>query len=101
MDSGKYCSTPADVPEGEHWAILEGTSINIPGDKRSRTNPGHGYPETTENHITYRAFTDKAAFEAELRRMYEQRRTTAPIFKAIHVLGVLQAEVTISFKERK
>jgi len=39
------------LPQGEHWAILEDSSIHIPGDERSRTNPGHGYPASTEHII--------------------------------------------------
>lgn len=34
------------VPSEEHFAILvyEHSSVHVPGDERSRTNPGHGYP---------------------------------------------------------
>ena len=30
------------------YLLITTRSIFIPGDERSRTNPGHGYPETTE-----------------------------------------------------
>lgn len=32
------------------YLLIDSTSVLIPGDERSRTNPGHGYPEHT---VTY------------------------------------------------
>jgi hypothetical protein len=59
--------TRADqLPLGEHWAILEFSSLTIPGDERSRTNPGHGYPERQEPIVQYIAFLQQSDFEAEL-----------------------------------
>jgi hypothetical protein len=51
----KTVNGPNDIPEGHHYAILifKSTSVYIPGDERSRTNPGHGYPERTESYTTY------------------------------------------------
>lgn len=37
-----------DIPKNA-FVILKPKSIHIPGDERSRTNPGHGYPATTES----------------------------------------------------
>jgi len=41
---------PEDIPEVPHYAILlfSSESVYFPGDERSRTCPGHGYPEHTE-----------------------------------------------------
>jgi hypothetical protein len=64
----KYCKSPADIPGKPHWAILEFGSITIPGDERSRTNPGHGYPEHTETTTTYIAFLDEQEWKAEIAR---------------------------------
>ncbi len=49
------CSGPADVPEGRHYAIIiyNTESVTIEGDERSRTNPGHGYPEETRTFNTF------------------------------------------------
>lgn len=33
-------------------------SVFIPGDERSRTNPGHGYPERTEHYPVLKWFRD-------------------------------------------
>jgi hypothetical protein len=62
----KYCNTKTDVPAGEHYAIVEFSTIHIPGDERSRQFPGHGYPATSEPISRYVAFTDRAEWEAEI-----------------------------------
>lgn len=51
----KAVKGPSDIPEGHHYAILifKSTSVHIPGDERSRTNPGHGYPASTETYNSY------------------------------------------------
>lgn len=59
-----YVKKPTDIPLVEHYAVFKGGSIYIPGDERSRTNPGHGYPESTENVIQYEVFQSKEALEA-------------------------------------
>lgn len=50
----KQANSPSDIPEGHHYAIIlfKSESVYIPGDERSRTNPGHGYPERTETYTT-------------------------------------------------
>jgi hypothetical protein len=52
---------------GEHYAILEFITeyIHTPGDERSKTNPGHGYPETIERKIrtNYITFDSKEELE--------------------------------------
>lgn len=51
------------IPQHQHFAALVFGSITIPGDERSRTNPGHGYPESTEQTIEYVPFTSKLEME--------------------------------------
>ena len=58
-----------------HWAIIEFDSIWIPGDERSRTNPGHGYPEHNESVVKYIAFTDESEWKDEI-----QKRMTGPSY---------------------
>lgn len=67
----RYCDKADDIPKTEHFAILEFSSINIPGDERSRTHPGHGYPATTENVVKYLCFTDQAEWERVVRSRAE------------------------------
>lgn len=43
---------PSD--RGTWFAVLESSSIYVPGDERSRTHPGHGYPGGSEAIVTLR-----------------------------------------------
>jgi len=43
------------------FAIITRTSHTIPGDERSRTNPGHGYPEHTVDSIEMTEFPTRDA----------------------------------------
>lgn len=54
----------ADVPKTEHWAIITFGTIHIPGDERSRTHPGHGYPAYDQPTATYEVFKDKVQWTA-------------------------------------
>ena len=49
-------NSPGDFPDTPHLAIIEFGTIYIPGDERSRTNPGHGYPASSETTMTYTWF---------------------------------------------
>ena len=67
-DGSVFVSTKNDMPEGDHFAILVFSSIYVPGDERSRTAPGHGYPEHNEPVVNYIAFKDEAAWKTEIAR---------------------------------
>lgn len=54
-----YITEQDKFPKTEHFAALVFDSIYIPGDERSRTNPGHGYPESRESIVKYITFKDK------------------------------------------
>lgn len=64
----KYVKQKGDCPASPHYAIIEFDSILIPGDERSRTNPGHGYPEHSESVVKYIAFTDEEAWKSEINK---------------------------------
>lgn len=72
---------PKDVPDVPHYVVLiySTTSIYVPGDERSRTNPGHGYPEHTETCDTFEHWvtTDASALEAFVIAL-EEERTASP-----------------------
>ena len=61
-----YVHRPKDVPQEEHFVILEFDSVYIPGDERSRTNPGHGYGEQTLPVVNYIAFASRQEWEMEV-----------------------------------
>lgn len=76
-----------------HFAILTFGAIYIPGDERSRMNPGHGYPESTETTTTYLAYQDRNVWEAEIRRLAAR---TPP--EPFHAFQVSPASVTTEIK---
>lgn len=85
----KWCHSVNDIPTGAHYAIVEQRLISIPGDERSRTNPGRGYPASTEQVWDYIVFTDRDSWEAEI------RSREAKVFKSQYVaLTVTPAKVT-------
>ena len=65
----RYCHSKTDVPKTKHYAILTFGSITIPGDERSRTAPGHGYPEHSESTAEYIAFDNREEWETEIASM--------------------------------
>jgi hypothetical protein len=75
----KWCHTCHDIPKTPHFAIIEQRSISIPGDERSRTHPGHGYPASTEQVWDYIVFPDRASWEAEI------KSREAKVFKTEYV----------------
>ncbi len=62
----QYIHNKNDVPTGEHFVILEFSSISIPGDQRSRDAPGHGYPAHTEETVTYIVYKTQEDWKAEI-----------------------------------
>ena len=69
----KTCNRLGDVPNGDHYVILEFDSIYIPGDQRSIDYPGHGYPATTENFSRYISFNTKDEWETEIKRRMDSK----------------------------
>ena len=77
----RWPKQPSDFPDdGELFAILTPRSISIPGDERSRTNPGHGYPAHTEQTWDIELLP-KDTWEKEIAKLTERRAT----FKAVRM----------------
>lgn len=55
----KYITNPTDIPKGTQYAALVSDSVYIPGDERSKTNPGHGYPAENKSIIQFICFADQ------------------------------------------
>lgn len=83
------------IPKTEHWALLVNVITTVPGDERSRSNPGHGYPEHTVKSIDYEAFTDYSSFENRVIQLTSRRDT----FTAIKVQP-LTIETKVSVQVR-
>jgi len=63
-----YVDSIDKIPDGEHYVALTNVSTSIPGDERSRTNPGHGYPAHTENSMKMVVFTDAEEMKEWVRK---------------------------------
>lgn len=79
----QYPKKVDELPPGEFYAILKPTSTTVPGDERSRTYPGHGYPEHSVDSWDIEVFTDHTAWEAEIRRLSAQTGYFREPFKAV------------------
>lgn len=77
---GKVISQYSDVPTGSHFVIFTTRAFHIPGDERSRTNPGHGYPASIEHALGYEAFTDRAEWESRVAYLTERNQPFSAAF---------------------
>jgi hypothetical protein len=79
MSYKKYPVAVSDLPSKKYFAILQTTSVYIPGDERSRTNPGHGYPGGTETHWSIMTFETREEWVKEIQDLTKDNK----IFQAI------------------
>jgi hypothetical protein len=59
---------PDQIGCGEVFAILTPVSTTIPGDERSKTNPGHGYPEHMVQSWDIEVFDSEEDWKADIIR---------------------------------
>lgn len=105
----------SDIPNGPHYAIMiiRKVSVSIPGDLRSQTHPGHGYPASTEMYddIQYLSFPDdsswpphqriavKEEWEKKVKELYTQEQKSYPPTRrpivAFHVDSVARLNVEV------
>jgi hypothetical protein len=57
------------------YIIIKDVKVTIPGDERSRTNPGHGYPESTDTYQQVTFYDDVEEWKSMVRRLTLQRYT--------------------------
>lgn len=74
MYADKYVSDLKDIPTELHWAIIEIVSVYTPADERSKSCPGHGYPESTDNYIKYEVYFTQEKWEEAIK--YRENKTT-------------------------
>ncbi len=79
----KYVHNVADVPKVEHWAIMRGSTVHIPGDERSRTNPGHGYPAENKPVMEYEVYLTTDKFRRQLALALFRKESVV----GLHVVG--------------
>lgn len=85
------------IPDKIHYAAIRKKSITIAGDERSRTNPGHGYPEHTIDNIEYIPFDSVEALQrhAEMALKYSYGNSETYV-----MVTPLKVETTITIKEK-
>lgn len=93
--------SPSEVPKDFHYAIIifDSTSVYIPGDERSRTNPGHGYPGGTETYNTFQYFFTKDNNELNtfVKHLFNDRDCKDKfVFFSVNGLGKVNVDVSIS-----
>lgn len=94
----KRVSRKSDVPVGHHYAVLvyKSSSVFIPGDERSRTNPGHGYPERYESYDSFEHYVtdDKVEWESYVKALHFTGEKNFVFFE-VASLGKLEVNVAI------
>lgn len=87
----KYVHKLSDIPKTPHYVIVKIDGVYIPGDERSRTNPGHGYGPRTERFPEMRVTTNKADWEKaiaeELQEDPEQKNFIAYFVPSVAVIN--------------
>ena len=78
--------TVDDLPAEEFFAILYPESVTTPGDERSKTHPGHGYPEHTSHHWRMEVYPSREAWESDILRLESQAGYMRRAFKAIRAI---------------
>jgi len=89
----RWVYSRSDIPTEPHYAVMEFGTIYIPSDERSRTCPGHGYPESTETKIDYLVFDSKESWEA-----YVAKNRSKNIFAAFVTPATITEKVEVSVK---
>ena len=97
-----HVTSISKLPEGFHWVILEDSSVNVPGDERSRTNPGHGYPAHSVNYMVYTAYSNAVEWRRDILKREKNDnhyRTKYRAFKVYPAEIKVSVSVDVDIKE--
>jgi hypothetical protein len=99
MYPDKFINNPKDIPDVEHWAIIEQDSVYIPGDERSRTNPGHGYPAQTRDFISYEMYLTEDKLLQAIKELEDPKYGSKKDYRVIKVTPMkVSTSLNISIK---
>jgi len=94
----KRVHTKEDVPHGHHYSVLvyKTSSTYVPGDERSRTCPGHGYPEHYETNESFEHWvtTNRDDWERHITSLTLAKENNFVFFE-VASLGSLETKVLI------
>lgn len=92
-----YVNKKEDLPPGEHFAILVFSSVYVPGDERSRTNPGHGYPAYNQPVTNVEVYATRELWEAEINKRTQSPNVyeswTACVIKIPNIVKTVKVEI--------
>jgi hypothetical protein len=100
--SEKYPKKVSELPNEPYYAILSEASVTVPGDERSRTNPGHGYPEHTHEMWDMEVFPNEDEWKAEVVRLSGEKGYAYRRFKAVKIYPasiIMDVQVHVDFDE--
>lgn len=84
-----YLQSLNQFPEKPTYAIMTIQSISIPGDERSRTAPGHGYPARVEYFPELQIFSDEEEWKAAIQKLsygtYSRKDYKAFVLKPVEI----------------
>ena len=89
------------VPQKNHYAILIFTtkSVWVPGDERSKTHPGHGYPEHTDYYETFEYWVADTLDKLKAGIALLEKEKDPPKYKAIRIVPLeISTKIKIDIK---
>lgn len=84
----------SELPSDAFYAILYPESTTIPGDERSRTNPGHGYPEHSVDYWRMEVFSTREEWLAEIERLSKAKGVYS--YTEFRAVRITPAKITTS-----
>jgi hypothetical protein len=98
----KFVNSASEVPNGEHYAIIQSDSIWIPGDQRSKDCPGHGYPASSKAVVSYEAYLTKEKFLEAIKELENPRFGSKKNYVAIKVTPIkITTSINIDIQEKQ
>ena len=94
-----YIYKADQLPKLQHFAALVFGTIHIPGDERSRTHPGHGYPAQDRRIVDYVAFDGESQMLDWVRQQEAKTAMLKPQYRIIMARPceiIVKTEVTVS-----
>ena len=91
-----FVDSKAKWPKVEHWAIIKFNVVDIPGDERSRTHPGHGYGAHSVNTVSYTAYTKRDDWIAAIQSL---ESVSSRSYVAVFVGKPAEVELKVNIKE--
>lgn len=77
------------IPDGEFFVIVTNNYVTIPGDRRSREAPGHGFPEHTESYPQIEIFDVEEKFKDRLKEYIMPKHGSTKAYKAFKMTPVV------------